>query len=183
MFSWPQKIRVLVTFILNSHSTITGKRGRAKEFIITAAFIPKTRFGCFWQVVLQLSWQEADRLCEFPFKRSFRFLRKTHAWTIQCELQMCAPLLLLCPPGASTLPWPKLATSLWSRKRAGSGIGKIPGEPSASFISCLTLPDAASTIRIGGRPILLCTTDYNYSGVIIMTLDVAIFNHESSWHT
>lgn len=144
MFSWPQKIRVLVTFILNSHSTITGKRGRAKEFIITAAFIPKTRFGCFWQVVLQLSWQEADRLREFPFKRSFCFLRETHARTIQCEPQMGAPLLLLCPAGASTSPGPKRATSLWSREGGGFGTGKTPWEPNASFISCLTLPDAAS---------------------------------------
>lgn len=160
MFSWPQKIRVLVTFILNSHSTITGKRGRAKEFIITAAFIPKTRFGCFWQVVLQLSWQEADRLREFPFKRSFCFLRETHARTIQCEPQMGAPLLLLCPAGASTSPGPKRATSLWSREGGGLWdwedpvriqcfLHQLPNSPRRSVLVC------GATVRTGVRPALL----------------------------
>lgn len=58
---------------LNSHSTITGKRGRVEEFIITAAFIPKTRFGCFWQVVLEWKLARADRLREFPFQKIIYF--------------------------------------------------------------------------------------------------------------
>jgi hypothetical protein len=28
------------------------KGGSTEEFIITAAFIPQTEFGCFWQIAL-----------------------------------------------------------------------------------------------------------------------------------
>lgn len=153
MFSWPQKIRVLETFTLNSHSTITGKRGRVEEFIITAAFIPKTRFGCFWQVVLEWSWQEADRLHEFPFKRSFCFLRKTHDWTIYCELQMCVPSLLLCPPRVSTAPGLKRGMNFQCRE----GVGFDAANTSSCLSLRLSVPVHRAITRIGVRQTQLLT--------------------------
>ena len=131
MFSWPQKIRVLETFTLNSHSTITGKRGRVEEFIITAAFIPKTRFGCFWQVVLEWSWQEQTDCVSFLSKDHFASLEKL---TTGLSSVNCRCVFLLCSSVRPGLPPHLGLNGAWTSKcREGVGF------EAANTSSCLTL--------------------------------------------